>query len=338
MSVRAFGEADGVTVFEVILRSAGGAEAKVISWGGVLHDLVVPCTQGPQRVVLGLNTMDDYLKHSPHMGATAGRFANRIARGRFAIDGHAYETPCNEGGKNALHGGGKGLGFGSRPWKLGLHDASSVTMSLHSPDGEAGYPGNLNVNCTYRLLESATLEVEMRAWTDAPTLVNLAHHSYFNLDGSADARDHELLLHADFYTPVDEDNIPTGEILKVADSAFDFCAARPIRNAQDQRYDHNFVIAPMPDRATGLALAAILRSPRNGLSMEVRTTEPGLQFYDGAKLSCPVPGLGGATYGAHAGLCFEAQTYPDAPNHRHFPSAVVRPGAAYRQVTQYKFR
>ena len=338
MSVRAFGEADGVTVFEVSLRSAGGAEAKIISWGGVLRDLVVPSPRGPQRVVLGLTSMEDYAKHSPHMGATAGRFANRIARGRFAIDGHAYETPCNEGGKNSLHGGGKGLGFGARPWKLGLHDASSVTMSLHSPAGEAGYPGNLSVSCSYRLLEAATLEIEMRAWTDAPTLVNLAHHSYFNLDGSADARDHELLLHSDFYTPVDDENIPTGEILKVADTPFDFRAVRPIRNAAGQRYDHNFVVSPMPDRTTGLAHAATLHSAQNGLSMEVRSTEPGLQFYDGAKLNCPVPGHGGVVYGAHAGLCFEAQTYPDAPNRRHFPSAIVRPAAAYRQVTQYRFK
>lgn len=337
MSVHAFGEADGVTIFEATLRTAGGAQAKVISWGCALRDLVVPSAHGPQRVTLGLNTMEDYLTHSPHMGATAGRFANRIARGRFAIDGQAFETPCNEGGRNSLHGGGRGLGFGTRPWKLGLHDAASVSMSLHSPGGEAGYPGNLSVNCTYRLMETATLEIEMRAWTDAPTLVNLAHHSYFNLDGSADARDHELLLHADFYTPVDDENIPTGEILKVADSPFDFRSARPIRSAQSQSYDHNYVVAPMPDRATGLALAAVLRSQQNGLAMEVRSTEPGLQFYDGGKLNCPVPGLGGALYGAHAGLCFEAQTYPDAPNRRHFPSAVVRPAAAYRQVTQYRF-
>ena len=336
MSVKAFGEADGVTIFEVSLRSAGGAQAKVLSWGGVLEDLVVPSANGPQRVVLGLNNMADYVAHSPHFGATAGRFANRIARGRFAIDGHTYETPCNEGGKNALHGGGKGLGFGARAWKLGLHDMSSVTMSLHSPAGEAGYPGNLNVNCSYRLLETATLEIEMRAWTDAPTLVNLAHHSYFNLDGSSDARDHELTLNADFYTPVDGENIPTGEILKCAGTPFDFAAPRAIRNAEGQRYDHNFVIAPMPG-ADGLAHAATLRSRRNGLAMDVWTSEPGLQFYDGAKLNLPVAGLDGASAGAHAGLCFEAQTYPDAPNRRHFPSAVVRPSAAYRQVTQYRF-
>ena len=336
MSVSAFGEADGVTIFEAVIRSPGGAEAKVISWGGVLRDLVVPSVNGSQRVVLGLTSMADYIKHSPHMGATAGRFANRIAKGRFAIDGHAYETPCNEGGKNSLHGGGKGLGFGARAWKLGLHDANSVSMSLRSPAGEAGYPGNLSVSITYRLLETATLEIEMRAWTDAPTLVNLAHHSYFNLDSSADARDHELTLNADFYTPVNSENIPTGEILKTEASPFDFSQPRLIRNAEGQRYDHNFVVAPMPG-PDGLAHAATLRSTQNGLAMQVWTTEPGLQFYDGAKLNVPVAGLNGVPAGAYAGLCLEAQTYPDAPNRRHFPSAVVRPSASYRQVTQYRF-
>ena len=334
MAVKAFGEADGITVFEVELR-LGESRASVISWGGVLRDLVVPARGGPQRVVLGLNTLDDYLHHSPHMGATAGRFANRIAGGQFSIDGHAYQAPLNEGGKTSLHGGG--AGFGKRPWKLGKHDASSVTLTLHSPAGDAGYPGTLDVACTYRLLAPATLEIELKATTDAPTLVNLAHHSYFNLDGSPDARGHELRLNADFYTPVDSALIPTGEVRAVAGTPFDFRAARPIRNAAGQAYDHNFVVAPMADAATGLAPVGTLRSPVNGLSMEVHSTEPGLQFYDGGKLNCPVPGLGGVRYGAHGGLCFEAQVFPDAPNRRHFPSAVLRPGARYRQLTQYRF-
>ena len=335
MSIQAFGESDGVTIFEVTLRSKAGALAKIITLGGVLHDLVVPSAHGPQRVVLGLNSLDDYLKHSPHMGATAGRFANRIARGFFVLDGHGYHTPCNEGGKNALHGGGHG--FGKRPWKLGTYDAASVTLTLHSPDGDAGYPGNLDVTLTYRMLEPATLEIEMHAVTDAPTLVNLAHHSYFNLDGGADSRDHDVLINAGFYTPVDAENIPTGEILTVAGNAFDFRAARPIRNAQEQRYDHNFVLAPMPDAPGGLVHAATLRSGKSGVIMQVHTTEPAVQLYDGAKVNCPVPGLDGTLYGAYAGICFEPQTYPDAPNRRHFPTAVVRPGSAYRQVTHYRF-
>lgn len=336
MNMRAFGQADGVPVFEVTLHSRAGAVAKILSWGGVLRDLLVPSPHGPQRVVLGLESMEDYARHSPHMGATAGRFANRIKAGRFAIDSIAYATPCNEGGKNSLHGGGHG--FGKRPWKLGAHDDTSVTLTLHSPAGDAGYPGNLDVTLTYRLLEPATLEIEMRATTDAPTIINLAHHSYFNLDGSSDARDHEVSLNAAFYTPVDDENIPTGEIRAVSGTHFEFRAARPIRNAAGQLYDHNFVVAGMPDEAPGLAHVASLHSPKSGLTMHVHSTEPAVQFYDGAKLNVPVPGLGGAHYSAHAGVCFEPQVYPDSPNHRHFPSAVLRPDGEYRQVTRYVFR
>ena len=335
MDVHVIGESDGVPVVEAAIRAPSGAAAKIMSWGGVLRDLTVPARGGTQRVVLGLNTLADYERHSPHFGATAGRFANRIAHGRFPLDGRDYSLPLNQAGKHSLHGGGHG--FGRRPWKLGAHDASSVTLELHSRDGDAGYPGNLDITCAYRLVGAATLEVEMRAVSDAPTILNLAHHSYFNLDGSADARDHELLLNADFYTPVDEDLIPTGEILRVAETPFDFRASRAVRNASGQLYDHNFVLAREPDPETGLAHAATLRSKRNGLTMEVHTTEPAVQFYDGAKLDLPVPGLGGARYGAHAGFCFEPQTYPDAPNRRHFPSAVLRPDAEYRQVTQYRF-
>jgi aldose 1-epimerase len=179
--------------------------------------------------------------------------------------------------------------------------------------------------------------VELEATTDAPTILNLAHHSYFNLDGSADVRDHEVRFNCHFVTPTDADLIPTGEIRAVAGTPFDFTASRPIRNEAGQLYDINFVIAPMPDPATGLAHAATVRSPKNGLTLDVHTDQPGLQFYDAAKLWCPVPGLGGAHYGPHSGLALECQLFPDAPHRRHFPSAVLRPGQTYRQHSEYRF-
>jgi aldose 1-epimerase len=333
MSVHQFGEVDGQAIFEIGLRSAAGAEAKVITWGAVLRDLVVPSPVGPRRVVLGFQRLEDYLAHSPYFGATVGRFANRISRGHFVLDGIAYSLQLNER-RNTLHGGF--ASFGKRPWKLGTYDETSVTLTLHSPNGDGGYPGNLEVSCTYRLVEPATLRIEMSAIPDAPTIVNLAHHSYFNLDGTNDIRDHELTLHAAFYTPVDEELIPTGEILSVAGTPYDFRAPRRIRS-EDRRYDTNFVLARMPEAATGLAHAATLCAPLRSLAMEMHTTEPAVQFYDGAKINCPVPGLGGARYGAHAGLCLEAQVYPDSPNRRHFPDSVVRPGQQYAQVTEYRF-
>jgi aldose 1-epimerase len=284
--------------------------------------------------VLGLNSLADYIAHSPHFGATAGRFANRIANGRFTLDGHVYQLPLNEKGRATLHGGP--TGFGKRPWHLEGHDAASVALTLRSADGDNGFPGALEARCVYMLVAPATLRIEMSATTDAPTIVNLAHHSYFNLDGSPDARDHELTINADFYTPLDEDLIPTGEIRSVAGTPYDFRRPRPVRQPGAPAYDLSFVL-PFADAATGLVHAATLRSPRGDLSMQVWTSEPALQFYDAAKLNCPVPGLGGARYGPFAGLCFEAQRFPDSPNRRHFTSAVLRPGERYRQITEYRF-
>jgi aldose 1-epimerase len=337
MTVRVFGETDGQRVEEVTIRSAAGAEAKILTWGAVVRDLVVPLGGGGrQRVVLGLNTLDDYLAHSPHFGAVAGRYANRIAHGRFHLDGELVEVPRNQAGKHMLHGGG--AGFGKRPWRLAHAGSDAVALTLVSPDGDAGFPGNLTVTCLYVLREPATLAVELSASTDAPTVVNLAHHSYFNLDGSPDVLDHALQIAGAFMTPVDEELIPTGEIRAVAETPFDFRTPRPLRHpgagGEPFHYDHNFVLA---GPAGVLRPAAMLRSPKNGLGLEVYTTEPGLQLYDGAKMNCPVPGLDGAHYGSRAGLCLEAQRFPDSPNRAHFPSTVLRPGEVYRQVTEYRF-
>jgi aldose 1-epimerase len=335
--MKLFGETAGQPVHEVTLRSRAGAEAKIIGWGAVLRDLVVPLADGGrQRVVLGLESLDDYIAHSPHFGAIAGRYANRIAHGRFHIDGEIFEIPRNQAGKHALHGGGHG--FGKRPWQIAWHSADTVALTLVSPAGDQGFPGTLTVTCVYRLEEPATLVLALTATTDAPTIVNLAPHSYFNLDGSPDILDHTLQIAAAFMTPVDDDLIPTGEIVAVAGTPFDFRSPRQVRLSDAGgdlvAYDHNFVLS---GSAPALREAALLASPRNGLRLAVRTTEPGLQFYDAAKLALPVAGLDGARYAGRAGLCLEPQRFPDSPNRAHFSQSVLRPGQVYRQRTEYRF-
>ncbi|MCO4053994.1 MAG: galactose mutarotase [Bosea sp.] len=335
---------DGHPIREVTIRSAAGASATIMEWGAVVRDMSVPADGKPQRVVLGFETLDHYLRHSPHFGAIAGRFANRIEGGRFTLDGQPHQLKLNQDGRHSLHGGGDG--FGKRPWTILHHDAASVTLALLSPDGDHGYPGALTVLCRYTLAEPATLRVELTATTDAPTIVNLCHHSYFNLDGSADILDHELELRANLMTPVDGDLIPSGEVASVAATPFDFRKPRPVRrlNPDGSRhwYDHNFILRRDRREASSMpglevAHAATLRSLRNGLAMQVWTTEPAIQLYDGFKMGTPVPGLTGAPYGAAAGLCLEPQHVPDSPNLPHFPSTVLRPGEVYRQVTEYRF-
>jgi aldose 1-epimerase len=346
MRVQEFGEMDGQIVYQFELRSAAGAVAKIISYGACVQDLVVPAGAGLSRVVLGFNNFADYRAHSPHFGAIAGRFANRIAHGRFSLDGKTYQLQLNEAGRQSLHGGHDG--FGKRVWQMAAHDDRSVRLTLHSRDGDAGYPGTLDVECVYTLAEPATLRVELTARTDTATIVNLAHHSYFNLElGPLDRPmrgepvpsviDHILLLNADFYTPVDADLIPTGEILSVAGSAYDFRVPRPIRTAGGLNYDTNYVLTAGPDPVTGLAHVATVGAPTSGLVLGVHSTEPGVQLYDSASLAVPVPGLAGAHYGHHAGLCLEPQRFPDSPNRRHFTSAVLRSDNAYRQTTEYRF-
>lgn len=334
MSATVFGAIDGAPVYEVVIASRGGASARILSWGAVIRDLVVPTSAGPQSVVLGLNTLEDYVAHSPHFGAVPGRFANRIANGRFTLDRAEYVLDRKPGQKHILHGGT--AAFGRRSWAFGPCDASSASLTLESPDGEAGFPGAVTATCVYRMLEPATLRVELSAVTDKPTVVNLTQHAYFNLDGSPDVLDHELSLFSDFYTPADAELIPIGEIRAVAGTAYDFRQPRPVRSPDGVAYDTNFVVAERPG-ADGLAPVARLHSPRNGLTLSLHSTEPGVQLYDAAKLDCPAPGLNGAHYGAYAGLCLEAQAFPDSPNRRHFTDCVLRPGSRYRHVSEFRF-
>ncbi|MBV8827779.1 MAG: galactose mutarotase, partial [Acidobacteriaceae bacterium] len=249
----------------------------------------------------------------------------------------------NEKGRNSLHSGPDG--FDRREWRIVEQTADAVTLALFSPAGDQGYPGALKVWCRYRLLHPAILALELTATTDAATIVNLAQHPYFNLDGSEDARDHNLMIAADFITPVDRDLIPTGEISAVAGTPYDFCSLRPVRHVRPGEtspfgYDVNFVLRGANgtnQNVDTLAHAASLSSPRNGLVLELWTSEPGLQFFDSHNLVFTASGHGGRRYGAGAGIALEAQHFPDAPHHAHFPSIVLRPGQIYRQRTEYRF-
>jgi aldose 1-epimerase len=336
MSVERFGRADDADVWEVALRNSAGAEARVLTWGAVLRDLRVPVGGKPRSVVLGLNRIEDYLAHSPYFGAIVGRYANRIGGASFRLGGETIRLEANEG-RNQLHGGKRG--FGKRNWSLVDHGPAHAALALISPDGDMGYPGRLVATATYTLLEPATLRIALEATADRPTPVNLTTHSYYNLDGSIDVCAHHLQVAADFVTPTEPDLIPTGEIRSVTDTLYDFTTLRPIGAAQllhcRTSYDINYVLRGQ--HGGGLVPAATAASRANGLQMELWTTEPGLQFYDGHKLAIPVPGLNGATYGPRSGFCLEPQRFPDGPNRRHFPPCILEPGQVSRQVSEVRF-
>ena len=334
MAAYSFGTTpDGDEIREVAI-AAGELSVRVITLGAVIRDLRVAGIGHP--LVLGFDRLEDYVHHSPFFGAVVGRSANRIGRGRFSIDGHNYQVSLNEKGRTHLHGGFRG--FGTRPWRLVDHDAASVTLAIDSPDGEEGYPGAVAVTLRYIVEAPATLRMEIEATTDAPTLVNLAQHSYFNLDDSPTILDHQVRIVADAYTPTDADDIPTGEIVAVAGSVYDFRSERPIRqmrNGERVVFDKNFVVGRA--KAATPRPHARLHSLKNGLALDIASTEPGVQFYDGYMMAVSVPGLEGRNYAVNGGCCFEPQAFPDAPNHPGFPSTILRPGEIYRQSTLYAF-
>lgn len=335
MTIGRFGSVDANDILEATLTGPDGIEMRVLTWGAVVRDLIVPSAQGPQRVVLGLNSIEDYVAHSPYFGAIVGRYANRIGHARFTLDEETFRLDANEG-KNQLHGGSRG--FGTRPWTIIDHQAFSLTLALVSGDGDMGYPGRLIATCTYSLEEPSTVRIVLEATCDRPTPVNLTTHGYFNLDGSPDISSHHLMIRADYVTPTAPDLIPTGEIRRVENTDYDFTSLRPIGAAQLMQhrttYDINYVLKEGDGELTH---AATLRSLRSGVSMELWTTEPGVQFYDGHMLNIPVPGLGGAHYGAHAGLCLEPQRFPDGPNKAHFPACILEPGTVSRQMSELRF-
>ena len=334
MALTVFGRMpDGDEIGEIVI-AAGDITATIITFGAVIRDVRLAGLGHP--LVLGFDNAEDYLQHSPDFGALVGRSANRIAHGRFPIDGRTCQVSLNEKNRQHLHGGFKG--FGKRNWRRVEHNDTAVTLTILSPDGEEGYPGKVEATVRYSVEKPGTIRMVATAVTDAPTLVNLAQHSYFNLDDSPDILDHRVQILADSYTPTDADNIPTGEVLAVAGSDFDFRAPRPIRRMRDGVrvvYDKNFVI----DRRKSAVPRPHSRlvSTVSGVSLSVESTEPGLQFYDGVSMNVPATGLGGRRYRVNGGCCFEPQFFPDSPNHPNFPSSILRPGETYRQTTTFAF-
>lgn len=330
-----FGMLPDGTVIEEVRLAAGGMQASILSWGAVLRDLLVPDRAAePRRVVLGLSTLEHYLRHSRNFGAVCGRVANRIGGARFRLDGAEYRLDANFRGRHTLHGGE--AAFGRRPWRIVVAAADRAVLELESPPGEGGFPGAVSARCSYTLEPPGALRLVLTATADAPTPVNLAHHSYWNLDGSRDVGAHRLRVPADFFTPTDADGIPTGEVRSVAATPCDFRAGRVLAGpgAAQPGYDINLVLA----RAgrPGLVEAAHLDSPAGDLSLQLLTTAPALQVFDGHTLDVPVAGLHGFAYGKRAGIALEPQFFPDSANQTHFPDSILRPGAHFMQESVFR--
>jgi aldose 1-epimerase len=330
--IREFGTlADGTRVDEISLKK-GPMEAKVLTYGAIIRDLRF----NGNGVVLGFDDLQSYVDHSPYFGAVPGRCANRINNARFEIDGKSYQLGINQDGKHQLHGGA--TGFATRVWSLEQHDKASVLLKYVSEDGEEGYPGRVEVLCRYTLTGTGALRVKFTATTDKTTVLNVTQHSYFNLDGSPTILDHTLEIAADAYLPVSDEFLPTGEIRKVEWTPYDFRNGRKIRRKageEDVIFDHNFCLADAPRDA--VTFAAALEDSSGDCRMEVWTTEPGVQLYDGYKVDVAVPGLQGKTYGAYAGLCLETQRWPDSVNHDNFTDALLHPGETYSHTTEFRF-
>lgn len=327
-----------------ILTNAHGIQVRAITYGAIITSIRVPDRAGALGdIVHGFDDLEGYLTRHPYFGAIVGRYANRIAGGRFTLDGHTYSLATNNG-PNHLHGGVNG--FDRVLWKgEPLAGRVGVRFTRTSPDGEEGYPGNLTVSVTYTLSDAGELAVEYEGTTDKATPINLSQHSYFNLAGhdAGSVLDHELTIHASRYTPVDEGLIPTGELAPVEGTPFDFRRPTAVgarieapheQLVRGRGYDHNFVL---DRRGAGLEPAARLVHRASGRTLEVRTTEPGLQFYSGNFLDGTVHGKGGVAYPRRSALCLETQHFPDSPNQPQFPSTILRPGATYRSHTVFAF-
>ncbi len=335
--------ADGTAVDLYVLTNAKGMTAKVMTYGAILTELHVPDRNGKlDDVVLGFGNLKDYLAGHPMYGATVGRVANRIAKGKFTLDGKTYTLAVNSG-PNAIHGGRKG--FDKVVWQahpVPQPDGVAVQFSYRSPDGEEGYPGNLQTTVTYALTDANELRIGYKATTDKATPVNLTNHSYFNLGGATagDVLGHVLMLAADEYTPADDTLIPTGEFKSVRGTPLDFTTPTPIGarigelKPNPGGYDHNYVIR---NGGKSLTLAARVSDPKTGRVMELYTTEPGVQLYTANFLDGKRKAKGGAVYGKHQAFCLETQHFPDSVNHANFPSVILRPGETYSQTTVYKF-
>jgi aldose 1-epimerase len=327
------------SVFQYTLANKNGMIVKILNYGGTVTDIITPDKNGKMGdVVLGYESLDGYLQSgNPYFGCLVGRYANRIANAKFTLDGKEYTLAANNG-LNTLHGGLKG--FDKVIWNVKLFNDSGLLLSYSSKDGEEGYPGSLSVDVMYSLSDDNGLKIEYAAVADKATPVNLTNHCYFNLSAGADSTilDHELMLRATQFTPVNDQLIPTGKIDTVKGNAMDFTSAKKIGKDIAQvagGYDHNWVFQKPENR---FDLVASLYHPPSGRYMEVRTTEPGIQFYSGNFLNGTLKNTrGGVKYVKHAGLCLETQHFPDSPNQPAFPTTILKPGETYQQITVYKF-
>lgn len=336
--------ADGTEITLVELRNSNGIEIDIIGYGGIITRLLTADKNGQfTDIVLGLDDLDSYVKSSPYFGALIGRYGNRIAKGKFSLQGKTYQLDTNDG-ENHLHGGVQG--FDKKVWKMApfvTEHSAGVVMSLVSPDGDQGYPGKLTTEVVYELTNEDELDIRFNATTDKPTIVNLTQHSYFNLAGKGTIVDHQLMIKADSITPVDKGLIPTGELTDVANTPFDFRQLKAIGkqiNEDNQQlayglgYDHNFVLA---DKGKGeMSLAARVVEPTSGRILEVHSEEPAVQFYSGNFLDGSLSGKG-RTFAHRSGFCLEPQHYPDSPNHSNFPSTTLLPGETYQTRISYRF-
>ena len=338
---RPFGRTtDGQGINLFTFTNSNGMKIEITNYGGIIVSLYVPDRNGNlDDVVLGYEKLDGYFENSPYFGALIGRYCNRIAKGEFTLSGKTYILATNNG-KNHLHGGIRG--FDKVVWDAELIQQDSIVgvkLTYMSKDGEEGYPGNLACTVTYLLSEENELKIHFTAATDKPTPVNLTNHSYFNLAGQGNGNilNHELMLNAGKFTPVNEELIPTGEIKSVANTPFDFTNPKPIGKDIAQikgGYDHNFVLTNYDN---SLRFAAWVYEPTTGRIMEIYTTEPGIQFYTGNFLDGTITGKKGKVYQKHCGFCLETQHFPDSPNRLNFPSTILQPQEIYSQITVYKF-
>jgi aldose 1-epimerase len=347
MKKQPFGKtADGQAVDLFTLTNAKGMEVSITNFGGIVVTLKVPDRNGKlDDVVLGYDQLDGYLTNKAFFGALIGRYGNRVAHGQFQLDGKTYNLPKNDG-DNTLHGGR--TGFNKRLWtakEVSGAKGTALELTYLSKDGEEGFPGNLSVKVVYTLAEDNELRIDYSATTDKDTVVNLTNHSYFNLagQGKGDILGHELTIHADRFTPVDQTLIPTGELRAVKGTPFDFTKSTAIGariNQDDQQlkfgrgYDHNWVLNG-GIKATP-AIAAEAYDPKTGRVLQVLTTEPGVQFYSGNFLDGTITGKGGKVYNLRNGFCLETQHFPDSPNHASFPSTTLKPGQKYHTTTIFK--
>jgi aldose 1-epimerase len=335
-----YGNADGQEIMQYTLTNAAGMVVKIINYGGTITNIMVPDSTGNfGDVVLGFDSLEGYLKkENPYFGCITGRYANRIAQGKFSIDGKTYQLPINNNG-NTLHGGING--FNKKFWAADkLPGDSSVKFSYTSKDGEEGFPGNCNVEVVYSLSQNNELKIEYKATTDKPTPVNITNHSYFNLSAGRDSTilGHEIFINADRYVAVNNQLIPTGELPEVRGTAMDFTVPAKIGTDIEKvagGYDHTYVLNKKNSNEPELAVA--VHDPVSGRYMELFTTEPGVQFYSGNFLDGTLVGKKGMKYVKHGGLALEAQHFPDSPNQPNFPNTILRPGETFSQTTVYKF-